>query len=176
MSKPRKEAVFPDVSPLFPVFPIFPAAAVPGAPAAGRLRRQGARASAASPSATGRAYAPHRSGGSRVPCTYGNISTRSGLSYGLDVSVSRRNQFASDGVSLDDFRDHTLGPSFGLGQKTLYQQGQVSDTFGQIAGQSYNLLSLSQGVLVSRLFSVQLNYSRQTQGGVLAMQAIATGT
>ncbi len=108
--------------------------------------------------------------------TYGNISTRSGLLYGLDVSFSRRNQFADDGVSLNHFRDHTLGPSFGWGQKTLYQQGQVSDTFGQIAGQSYNLLSLSQGVLVSRLFSVQLNYSRQTQGGALSTQAIATGT
>lgn len=108
--------------------------------------------------------------------TYGNISTRSGLSYGLDVSFSRRNQPADDGSSIDHFQDHTLTPSFGWGQKTLYQQGQISDTFGQIAGQSYNLLSLSQGVLVSRLFSVQINYNRQTQGGVLSTQSIATGT
>ncbi len=108
--------------------------------------------------------------------TNGNISTRSGLSYGLDVSAGRRNQLADDGGSIDHFRDHTLGPSFGWGQKTLYQQGQISDTFGQIAGQSYNLLSLSQGVLVSRLFSVQINYNRQTQGGVLSTQSIATGT
>ena len=77
---------------------------------------------------------------------------------------------------MDHFHDHTLTPNFGWAQKTLYQQGLISDTFGQVAGQSYNLLSLSQGILVSRPFSVQLNYSRQTQGRALSTQAIATGT
>jgi len=105
-----------------------------------------------------------------------NITTRSGLYYELDLNLGRRNQPGADGISTDHFRDHTLTPNFGWGQRTLYQQGLISDTFGQVAGQSYNLLSLSQGILISRLFSVQLNYSRQNQGGVLSTQAIATGT
>ena len=107
---------------------------------------------------------------------YANISTRSGLYYELDFGLGRRNQLGADGVSVDHFHDHTLTPNFGWAQKTLYQQGLISDTFGQVAGQSYNLLSLSQGILVSRPFSVQLNYSRQVQGNALSTQTIATGT
>ncbi|MGI4787648.1 MAG: DUF5916 domain-containing protein [Janthinobacterium lividum] len=107
---------------------------------------------------------------------YANISTRNGLYYELDFGLGRRDQLGEDGVSVDHFHDHTLTPNFGWAQKTLYQQGLISDTFGQVAGQSYNLLSLSQGILVSRPFSVQLNYSRQVQGSALSTQAIATGT
>ena len=105
-----------------------------------------------------------------------NFNTRNGLYYELDYNLGQRDQIGSDGVTLDRFRDHTLTPIFGWAQKTLYQQGSLSDTFGRVAGQPYNLLSLSQGILVSRPFSVQLSYNRQTQGGTLSTQAIGTGT
>ncbi len=108
--------------------------------------------------------------------SYVNVSTRSGLSYELDLGLGRRDQPGVNGVPDARFRDHTLTPNFGWAQKTLYQQGLVSDTFGRVAGQSYNLLAVSQGVLIARPFSVQLNYSRQVQGGTLSTQAIATGT
>ena len=107
---------------------------------------------------------------------YVNFSTRSGLYYELDYGLGRRNQLNADGVSTDHFHDHTLTPNFGWGQKTLYQQGLINDTFGRVAGQSYNLFSVAQGILVSRPFSIQLNYSRQTQGSALSTQTIATGT
>ena len=105
-----------------------------------------------------------------------NVSTRKGLYYELDYGLGSRNQLGPDGVTIEHFHDHTLTPNFGWGQKTLYQQGLINDTFGRVAGQPYNLFSLAQGILVSRLFSVQLNYSRQTQGSALSTQAIATGT
>ena len=105
-----------------------------------------------------------------------NFYTRSGLYYELDYNVGQRDQPGADGAAISRFRDHTLTPNFGWAQKTLYQQGFLSDTFGRVAGQSYNLLSVSQGILISRPLSVALSYNRQTQGGTLSTQAIATGT
>jgi len=105
-----------------------------------------------------------------------NFYTRSGLYYELDYNVGQRDQPGTDGAAISRFRDHTLTPNFGWAQKTLYQQGFLSDTFGRVAGQSYNLLSVSQGILISRPLSVALSYNRQTQGGTLSTQAIATGT
>ena len=105
-----------------------------------------------------------------------NFYTRSGLYYELDYNVGQRDQPGTDGAAISRFRDHTLAPNFGWAQKTLYQQGFISDTFGRVAGQSYNLLSVSQGILISRPLSVALSYNRQTQGGTLSTQAIATGT
>ena len=105
-----------------------------------------------------------------------NFYTRSGLYYELNYNVGQRDQPGADGAAISRFRDHTLTPNFGWAQKTLYQQGFLSDTFGRVAGQSYNLLSVSQGILISRPLSVALSYNRQTQGGTLSTQAIATGT
>jgi hypothetical protein len=105
-----------------------------------------------------------------------NVNTRNGFYYELDYNLGQRDQPGADGAAISRFRDHTLTPNFGWAQKTLYQQGFLSDTFGRVAGQSYNLLSVSQGILISRLLSVALSYNRQTQGGTLSTQAIATGT
>ncbi len=104
------------------------------------------------------------------------ISTRKGLSYDLEYDIGRRNQLNTDSKALDHFHDHVLTGGFGWAQKTLYQQGNISENVGRQGGQPYNFLTLSQGILVSRPFSVQLNYSRLALGATHATQAIATGT
>jgi len=104
------------------------------------------------------------------------INTRKGLYYELDYDLGRRNQLNTDSKTLDHFHDHVLTGGFGWAQKTLYQQGNVSDNVGRQGGQPYNFLTLSQGILVSRPFSVQLNYSRLALGTTHSTQAIATGT
>ncbi len=107
---------------------------------------------------------------------YANIYTRKGLSFDLEYDIGRRNQLNSDSNQLDHFHDHVLTTGFGWAQKTLYQQGNISENVGRQGGQPYNFLTLSQGVLVSRPFSVQLNLSRLALGTTKSTQAIATGT
>ncbi len=94
------------------------------------------------------------------------VGTRSGLSYNLGYDQSRR----------DLFHDHVGHAAFGWATHTLYQQGSLSDDFGHQEGQGYNFLAFSQGVLVTRPFSVQLNYNRLKLGAQTSTQAIATGT
>ena len=107
---------------------------------------------------------------------YANIYTRKGLSFDLEYDIGRRNQLNSDSNQLDHFHDHVLTTGFGWAQKTLYQQGNISENVGRQGGQPYNFLTLSQGILVSRPFSVQLNLSRLALGTTKSTQAIATGT
>lgn len=97
---------------------------------------------------------------------YGSVSNHAGSGVGLNWDQSQR----------DSFHDHTEGGSLFWGHKTLYQSGGTSDTFGQQAGQPYNFFSFGQGILVSRPFSLELNYSRLRLGSVVSTQAIATGT
>ena len=93
------------------------------------------------------------------------LESREGFSLNLNIDQSQR----------DNFRDHANQGSFGWGRRTLYQRGSVGDTVGRQAGQPYNFLTFSQGILVSRPFSLQLNYSRLRLGDTHATQAILTG-
>lgn len=107
---------------------------------------------------------------------YAEIATRKGLLYDVGYDIARRNQLNTDTSKLDHFHDHVLSGGLGWAQKTLYQQGNITDNVGRQGGQSYNFLTLSQGILVSRPFSVQLNYSRLALGTTKSTQSIATGT
>ena len=104
-----------------------------------------------------------------------SLGTRDGWTYNLAYDQSRR-------ADLDDFglptvfHDHSLNPSVAWGGKTLYQQGNLGDTFGRQAGKSYNFLSLSQGFYIARPFSALLNYNRLKLGGDTSTQTILTGT
>ena len=93
------------------------------------------------------------------------VESHEGLSLDLNGDQSQR----------DQFRDHANQAQFGWGRRTLYQRGSVSDTVGRQAGQPYNFLTFSQGVLVSRPFSLQLNYSLLRLGDAHSTQAILTG-
>jgi len=109
----------------------------------------------------------HHTGGFFQNDVNGNLylESREGLSLDLNIDQSRR----------DLFRDHANQASFGWGRRTLYQRGLVADTVGRQASQPYNFLTFSQGVLVSRPFSLQLNYSRLRLGETHSTQTILTG-
>ena len=83
--------------------------------------------------------------------------------------------FNIDQSQRDQFRDHANQAQFGWGNRTLYQRGNISETVGRQASQPYNFLTLTQGVLVSRPFSLQLNYSRLRLGDSHSTQSILTG-
>lgn len=109
----------------------------------------------------------HHTGGFFQDDFNGNVflQSRDGYSLNFDVDQSRR----------DAFRDHANEADFGWGRRTLYQRGKIGDTVGRQAGQPYNYLQLSQGILVSRPFSLQVNYNRLRLGDTHATQAILTG-
>ncbi len=93
------------------------------------------------------------------------LETPAGLSYNVNYDQSRH----------DDFRDHAAYSEFGWGRRTLFQRGSLGDTVGRQAGQPYNFLTFTQGVLVSRPFSLQLNFNGLRLGGTRATQTILTG-
>lgn len=109
----------------------------------------------------------HHTGGFFEKDFNGNayLESREGFSLDLNIDQSQR----------DDFRDHANQASFGWGKRTLYQRGSISDTVGRQASQPYNFLTFSQSVLVSRPFSLQLNYSRLRLGDTHSTQTILTG-
>ncbi len=93
------------------------------------------------------------------------LETRSGFSYNVNLDQSRR----------DDFHDHAAHGELGWGRRTLFQRGKLGDTIGRQEGQPYNFLTFTQGILVSRPFSLQLNYNRLRLGDTHATQTILTG-
>ena len=109
----------------------------------------------------------HHTGGFFQNDANGNVylESRDGFSLNLDVDQSRR----------DDYRDHANEADFGWGRRTLYQRGKIGDTVGRQEGQPYNFLTFKQGILISRPFSLQLNYSRLRLGDTHSTQTILTG-
>ena len=109
----------------------------------------------------------HHTGGFFQSDVNGNVylESRPGLSLDVNYDQSRR----------DAFHDHAYDGSFGWGRRTLYQRGSIEDTTGRQANQPYNFFQISQGVLVTRPFSLQLNYNRLRLGDTHATQAILTG-
>ncbi len=109
----------------------------------------------------------HHTGGFFQKDVNGNLylESRDGFSLNLNGDQSQR----------DQFRDHANQAQFGWGRRTLYQRGSIGDTVGRQAGQPYNFLQFSQGVLVSRPFSLQINFSRLRLGDAHSTQTILTG-
>ena len=93
------------------------------------------------------------------------LESRDGFSVDFNLDQSQR----------DEFRDHANQLQFGWGKRTLYQRGDIGDTVGRQASQPYNFLTFTQGVLVSRPFSLLINYSRLRLGDAHSTQAILTG-
>ena len=109
----------------------------------------------------------HHTGGFFQKDANGNIYLESREGFNVDFNI--------DQSQRDQFRDHANQAQFGWGNRTLYQRGNISETVGRQASQPYNFLTLTQGVLVSRPFSLQLNYSRLRLGDSHSTQSILTG-
>ena len=110
----------------------------------------------------------HHTGGFFHDSANINLYGQNRAGYGLSAAITQGRR--------DLFHDHTGDLAFSWGHKTLYQHGSIEDVFGSQEGQAYNFLTLSQGVFVSRPFSVQLNYSRLKLGQTSSTQSILTGT
>ena len=95
-----------------------------------------------------------------------NININNGLGYELDYDQSQRERF----------HDHDTTLGFQWGNKTLYQQGSLYDDLGRVADQKYNFLNVSEGFLLARPFSAQVNYSRERLGSMTQTQTIVTGS
>ena len=91
---------------------------------------------------------------------------RSGLAYELDY----------DAAKYFPYVDNTLTTAFSWNQKTLLEQGRISLQVGHREDHPYQFLSLSQGILVSKPFSLQLNFGYEKLAGVVNTQSILTGT
>jgi hypothetical protein len=94
------------------------------------------------------------------------LEMREGIAYNVNYDLSRR----------DEFHDHTLHGSLAWGRRTLYQRGYVSDDVGRQGGQPYSFLQFSEGFLLARPFTLQLNLNRLRLGDTHATQAVVTGT
>ncbi len=100
-----------------------------------------------------------------------SVNTRDGFGLSINLDEGRRQQ---DSTSY--FRDRLAGGGFSWNQRTLFQGGGLFYRSGSQGGLPTQSLSLSQGFLVSKPFSIRASYNQQDRGGITTRQAIATGT
>lgn len=99
--------------------------------------------------------------------------TMRGISLGMGYNTGRRR---NDPTLPDIFNDRSLGMQLGWNRRTLFSQGNVGYRTGRQAGQNLRSWGGSQGILISRPFSLQGSYSEQRLGTETTRQAIVTGT
>ena len=96
---------------------------------------------------------------------------RSGWSAGINLSKGDRKQDASN-----RYDDRYAGINIGWNQRTLFQGGMISFGSGRQIGQNVNDIGISQGILVSKPFSVFARYNQQQRTSTTVRQTIITGT
>jgi hypothetical protein len=104
---------------------------------------------------------------------YTRMSTllRSGWSAGFNLSEGDRQQDEST-----RYADKYSGINIGWNQRTLFQGGMVSIGQGRQIGQSVRDFGVSQGILISKPFSVYARYNQQQRTEQTVRQTIITGT
>jgi len=94
------------------------------------------------------------------------LGMRNGIRYQLSADFSKR----------EDFHDQTTSAGLSWGRKSLFQRGGVNYTFGRQADQPYTFVSLGQGFLVTRPFSLNLSYNHYRLGSDNNDQLVLSGT
>ena len=104
---------------------------------------------------------------------YSNMSSllRSGWSAGLNLSQGERKQ-----DEQTRYEDYYTGLNVGWNQRTLFQGGMVSFGRGRQIGQGVRDFGVSQGILISKPFSVYARYNQQQRTEQTVRQTIITGT
>jgi hypothetical protein len=104
---------------------------------------------------------------------YSNMSSllRSGWSAGVNLSQGERKQ-----DEQTRYEDYYTGLNVGWNQRTLFQGGMVSFGRGRQIGQSVRDFGVSQGILISKPFSVYARYNQQQRTEQTVRQTIITGT
>lgn len=95
-----------------------------------------------------------------------NYMVRSGWAYEFDLDAGKYYPYV----------DNTVTTAVSWNQKTLLQQGRLSLQVGHREDQPYQFLSLSQGIRITRPFSLQVSVGYETLDGVSNTQTILTGT
>jgi hypothetical protein len=94
---------------------------------------------------------------------------RSGWSAGLNLSKGDRQQ-----TELLRYDDNYAGLNIGWNQRTLFQGGMISFGRGRQIGQSVRDFGVSQGILISKPFSVYARYHQQQRMEQTVRQTIIT--
>jgi hypothetical protein len=96
----------------------------------------------------------------------GSWSMRSGWGYSL----------TADWNKFYPYIDNTVTAAVSWGQKTLFRQGSLSAQIGNEEDLPYRYITLGQGVLVSKLLSLNAMLAYESLGGQVNTQTILTGT
>jgi hypothetical protein len=96
---------------------------------------------------------------------FGYVGMRSGWGYNLGVDAGKR----------DAFHDNTASLGVSWGNRPLFQGGGFNVGTGRRADQPYRYYSLSQGLLITRPFSMRLNHARYTVGRESSTQTVLSG-
>lgn len=99
------------------------------------------------------------------------VQTRDGFGLTINLDEGRRQQ-----DTATYYHDRLAGGGFSWNQRTLFQGGGLRYRSGMQGGQPTRTMSIAQGFLVSKPFSVRASYNQQDRGGVTTRQTIATGT
>lgn len=99
-----------------------------------------------------------------------SVQTRDGYSLFLGWDQERRFQ---DSLY---YKDHLLSTGVGWNQRTLFQGGGLRIGRGRQGGLPAQNLGFSQGILVSKPFSLRLGYNQQKRDTTTRRQTIVTGT
>ncbi len=91
---------------------------------------------------------------------------RSGLAFELDADAGKYFPYV----------DNTLTTGISWNQKTLFHRGGITLQIGHRQDQPYQFLSINQGLLVSKPFSLQLSFGYEKVDGSINTQTILTGT
>jgi hypothetical protein len=104
---------------------------------------------------------------------YTRMSTllRSGWSAGFNLSEGDRQQDENT-----RYADKYSGINIGWNQRTLFQGGMISIGRGRQIGQNVRDFGVSQGILISKPFSVYARYNQQQRTEQTVRQTIITGT
>ena len=104
---------------------------------------------------------------------WSNVNLRTGLGANLSGDISNRENSTIGGP---EYRDNTVSGGVGWNQKNVFDQGSLNLQIGHRTNQPYSFLSLSQGILITKPFSLQLTVGRSTLGTDTSTQSIVSGT
>ena len=97
---------------------------------------------------------------------YSSLNLRKGFGFQLGLDAGKR----------DDFHDNTLTSGFSWNQKKLFQSGGIYMQVGRRENMPYRFVDVSQGVLFSKCFTMQLDVNQALVGGDTTSQVVVSGT
>jgi hypothetical protein len=98
---------------------------------------------------------------------YGFIDFREGWNLALSITPSSERQ---------QYHDHLNEITLNWAEHTLYAKGGIDETFGQQEDQRYSLLTIYQGLGLTKTVALSGNLSQALLGDSITTEAVLTGT